>query len=123
MTLFLKHFILEPHVDLTHILYALEAHLPTSVIWNKWDNEAQLGVLCLPQGCRERPVSQLDSTNFHSFIWTKEDGQSSWAHSLEFWNPSGGLSHAIVMITTRNDILKNMVLYFFLHVKNFEDRS
>ena len=69
--------------------------------WNKWDNEAQLGVLCLPQGCREKPVSQTSPFNFHSFIWTKEDGKSSWAHSLEFWNPSGGLSHSVVIISTR----------------------
>ena len=34
------------------------AHLPKNVLWNKWDNEAQLGVLCLPQGCRERPSTQ-----------------------------------------------------------------
>ena len=26
----------------------------------------------------------------------------SWGHSLEFWNPSGGLSHSLVIITTRN---------------------
>ena len=25
----------------------------------------------------------------------------SWGHSLEFWNPSGGLSHSLVIITTR----------------------
>ena len=44
-------------------------------------------------------------TNFHSFIWQKEDGQTSWAHSCEFWSPSGGLSQALVMISSRPLIL------------------
>lgn len=57
------------------------------------------------QGCRERPANEPNDTNFHSFIWSKEDGQRSWAHSLEYWNPSGGLSHALVMITTKPFIL------------------
>ena len=43
-----------------------------------------------------------DDTKFHSFLLTKEDKQMSWGHSLEFWNPSGGLSHSLVIITTRN---------------------
>ena len=43
-----------------------------------------------------------EDTKFHSFLLTKEDKQMSWGHSLEFWNPSGGLSHSLVIITTRN---------------------
>jgi len=42
-----------------------------------------------------------EDTKFHSFLLTKEDKQMSWGHSLEFWNPSGGLSHSLVIITTR----------------------
>ena len=43
-----------------------------------------------------------EDTKFHSFLLTKEDKQMSWGHSLEFWNPSGGLSHSLVIITTRS---------------------
>lgn len=75
------------------------AHVPRSVPGNKWDNEAHLGILSLPLGCRE--ATESSSRSCHSFIWKKEDGSFSWVHSMEFWNPSGGLSHALAFISRR----------------------
>ena len=81
------------------------AHLPQSVPWNVIDAHAKANLpsLCLPRG--SVPKTGDEDTKFHSFLLTKEDKQMSWGHSLEFWNPSGGLSHSLVIITTRNCIL------------------
>lgn len=79
------------------------AHVPRSIPGNKWDNEAHLAVLSLPLGCRE--LTENSTRSCHSFIWKKEDGSSSWVHAMEFWNPSGGLSHALALISRRALIL------------------
>ena len=101
------------------------AHLPQSVPWNVIDAHAKANLpsLCLPRGSvpkswARKPTQKSlanqrldffepifltgdEDTKFHSFLLTKEDKQMSWGHSLEFWNPSGGLSHSLVIITTR----------------------
>ena len=91
------------------------AHLPKSVPWNKLNKAtlANLSSMCLPKGSRAKP-DDCD-TNFHSFLLTKEDGTTSWGHSLEFWNPSGGLSHSLVLITTRPLILAAAKILHFVY--------
>ena len=81
-------------------------HLPKSVPWNKIDKATMhnLASMCLPNGSKEK-VLGAKSTSFHSFLLTKEEGNRSWGHSLEFWNPSGGLSYSLLIITTRPLIL------------------